>query len=213
MKKTFIGIIIIGIIGIGSYITYNILSAPSTSTNTSISSNTPNNSTNTSTPNNSTNTSTPSNSANASIPSNSTNTSTPSNSANASIPSNSTNTNEISPTLASLYGTWSPTKIISSVPNDNSNFKLSDVKSNIIINSKNLIYKGQNAIIPTDDLNIAKASNSEFKESFSVGLSTIGVTTSSIYFLNGPQSLQFYITSPNTIIINLAGKFVQFTRQ
>lgn len=149
-------------------------------------------------------------------------TSTTSSNANNTSSSNSTNkqntniankTSESAPTLASLYGTWAPTKIVGGIPNDESTFKLSDIKSNVVINSNGLTFKSENAIIPAGDLTINKISNAEFKENYFVGLSSMGVNSSSVYYLNGPNGLQFYITSPNTIVINLGSKFVEFTRQ
>ena len=128
---------------------------------------------------------------------------------NVSKVSNKQVQKENSNKLSSFYGTWKPTKIVAYEP-VNTGISLSQVHYNIVINSGGISFNGHQ--YKTSDCSISKVNEARFQENQGISLKQISTDDYTVYAINNKSVPIVYITSPNTLVMNVGGVFVQFTK-
>ena len=128
---------------------------------------------------------------------------------NTSKVSNKQVQKESSNKLSSFYGTWKPTKIVAYEP-VNTDISLSQVHYNIVINSNGISFNGHK--YKASDCSISKVNEATFEEHQGISLKEISTDDYTVYAINNKSVQIVYITSPNTLVMNVGGVFVQFTK-
>ena len=116
---------------------------------------------------------------------------------------------ESSNKLSSFYGTWKPTKITGYEP-VNTGISLSQVHYNIVINSNGISFNGHK--YKMSDCTIEKIDQSTFENTNGTSLKQLGTNANVVYTIGNKVEPIVYITSPDTLVMNVGGVFVQFTK-
>ena len=128
---------------------------------------------------------------------------------NTSKVSNKQVQKESSNKLSSFYGTWKPTKITGYEP-INTGINLSQVNYNIVINSNGISFNGHK--YKMSDCTIEKIDQSTFENTNGTSLKQLGTNANVVYTIGNKVEPIVYITSPDTLVMNVGGVFVQFTK-